>query len=147
MTGATELLVLRLALIAVIFAFAAVVALSLRGSLAPRAAQPVAGARQRGWRLVALSTGESGLARGTQFSLAGTMLIGRDNRAGIMLPDASVSARHATIERVAGAWRVTDLGSTNGTFIDGRRIGEGGATLRPGQKLALGSVVLQLESG
>lgn len=146
MTGATELLVLRLGLIAVIFVFVAVVALSLRGSFAVPARLGAPAQRPRRWTLVVVGPGESGLARGTRFELAGNMLIGRDGRAGIVLPDASVSARHASIERVDRAWRVSDLGSTNGTFVDGRRVGENGAAIRPGVKLGFGNIVLQLES-
>jgi hypothetical protein len=145
-TGATELLLLRLGLIAIIFVFVAVVALSLRGSFGVPTRAPAAAARPRSWRLVVVGAGESGLARGAEFALAGNMLIGRDGRAGIILPDASVSTRHATIERVDGTWRVTDLGSTNGTFVNGKRVGERGATARRGMKLAFGNVVLQLES-
>ncbi|MGE0600845.1 MAG: FHA domain-containing protein [Dehalococcoidia bacterium] len=146
MTGPTELLLLRLGLIAVIFVFVAVVALSLRGSFAMPARHLAATQRPRRWSLVVVGPGESGLARGARFELAGNMLIGRDGRAGIILPDASVSARHATIERLERSWRVSDLGSTNGTFIDGKRVSEKGAQVRPGVKLTFGNIVLQLES-
>ncbi|MGE3074106.1 MAG: FHA domain-containing protein [Dehalococcoidia bacterium] len=146
MTGPTELLVLRLGLITVIFIFVAVVAITLRGSFAIPVRQASSSQRPRRWLLVVVGPGESGLARGARFELAGNMLIGRDGRAGIVLPDASVSARHATIERRDRNWRVADLGSTNGTFIDGKRVSEKGAPLRPGVKLTFGNIVLQLES-
>ncbi len=146
MTGATELLFLRLGLIAVIFVFVAVVALSLRGSFAMPVRRVASSQRPRNWTLVVVSPAESGLARGARFELAGNMLIGRDGRAGIVLPDVSVSARHASIERLDRSWRVSDLGSTNGTFIDGKRVGEKGAPVRPGAKITFGNVALQLES-
>lgn len=149
MSGPTELLVLRLGLIAVMFVFVAVVALTLRGGLPQR--QPVgAGARtgQRSeWRLVVLTPGDSGLRKGAEFVLAGSMLIGRDVRAGIVIPDGSVSTRHASIERVTGGWRVADLGSTNGTLVDGRNVPPQGVVLRGGERLSVGGVVLQLVSG
>lgn len=141
MSGPTELLVLRLGLIALIFVFVAVVALSLNASVGRRAT-PVAAGRQA--RLVVVRPGESGLAQGTQFALAGMMVLGRDPGAGIIIGDSSVSTRHATIERVDGHWRVTDLGSTNGTFVDGKQVGPRGATVRPNGRLAVGNVVLQL---
>ena len=141
MSGPTELLALRLALIGVIFVFVAVVAVSLRGSVTPRVARLPA---LRNARLVVVRAGESGMPRGTQFALAGAMVVGRDAEAGIVLADASVSARHATIERRQGAWLVIDLGSTNGTFVDGRRVGRAGAELRPRGEVAFGNVVLQL---
>jgi len=33
-----------------------------------------------------------------------------------------VSRRHARLDRTAEGWRLTDLGSSNGTFVNGRRI-------------------------
>jgi len=142
-----ELLVLRLALIVVIFAFVAAVAVALRSGLAPvRAAvpSPAAPRPQRGWRLVVVGPGDTGLAPGVEFAVAGHMTIGRDMSAGIVLGDPSVSGHHAAIERVQGGWRLTDLGSTNGTSVGGRPIGPGGAVLKGGEKISLGAVVLRL---
>ncbi len=139
-----ELLVLRLALIAVVFVFALAVALSLqRGLVAPRAAAAVP-ARARQWRLVVVSPGETGMAVGLEFPVAGSMTIGRDPDSGIVLGDPSVSARHAVLERVQGGWRLTDTGSTNGTRVEGRPVGPGGALLRGSERIALGAVVLRL---
>ena len=60
-------------------------------------------------------------------------VIGRGVEADVMLDDAGVSRRHAEITIVDGRARVVDLGSTNGTFVDGERIHAGG--------LADGSVI------
>jgi len=145
LTGPTELLVLRLALIGVIFLFVAIVAVSLRGSVVPaqRNVRAASGGRAR---LVLLRSGDTGLPAGTEFVLAGTMTIGRDDRAGIVLADPSVSTRHASVEYVSGGWKVTDLGSTNGTFLNGRAIGEAGAVARGRDRLIVGSVELQFSS-
>src|SRR6266403_876507 len=43
----------------------------------------------------------------------------------IVLDDSSVSRRHAEIRPTNAGWRVKDLGSTNGTFINGTRLGAG----------------------
>lgn len=145
MNGASELLLLRLGLIAVIFMFIAVVALTLRGGLS-RAPQPAQAARQGRWRLVVVSPGETGLRRGTEFVLAGSMVIGRDGRAGISLPDSSVSTRHAAIERAGPGWRLTDLGSTNGTLVEGRPVDGTGVIVRGRERIAFGNVVLQLDA-
>ncbi len=48
--------------------------------------------------------------------------IGRRPGNDIVVPDAYVSGQHATIEVVGDEVRLTDLGSTNGTFIEGRRL-------------------------
>jgi hypothetical protein len=145
MSGPTELLVLRLGLIALIFVFVAVVAVSLNSSIPARAGASRPAPRPSA-RLVVLRPGESGLAQGTQFALAGLMVVGRDPGAGIIIGDSSVSTRHATIERVDGHWHVTDLGSTNGTFVDGKPVGSQGATARPNSRLTVGNVVLELRT-
>ena len=72
------------------------------------------------------------------------MTIGRDGEAGILIAESSVSSRHATIERVQGGWKLTDLGSTNGTTANGRPVGQGGVLLRGGERVGLGAVVLRL---
>ena len=142
-----ELLILRLALIAIVFIFVSAVAITLRSGLAPgRAAapSPAAPRRQRGWRLIVVAPGDTGLAPGVEFAVAGSMTIGRDMSAGIVLGDPSVSGHHAAIERIQGGWRLTDLGSTNGTSVGGRPIGPGGAVLKGGEKIGLGAVVVRL---
>jgi len=139
-----DLLVIRLGLIAVIFVFALAVALSLRSGLQGVRAPAPPPARRAGWRLVLVSPGETGLAPGAVFALAGSMTLGRDGDAGIVLSDPSVSARHAVVERVQGGWRIADVGSTNGTRVDGRPVGPGGVVLRGDERITLGAVVLRL---
>jgi DNA-binding winged helix-turn-helix (wHTH) protein len=69
---------------------------------------------------------------------AGSTTVGRDPEAGVWLDVPSVSWRHARIEVAAGGITIEDLGSTNGTFVRGRRVREEtalahGDTLRFGQ--------------
>lgn len=47
------------------------------------------------------------------------MLLGRDPRAGIFLDSADISANHASITFVGGYYLLKDVGSTNGTFVNG----------------------------
>ena len=131
MSGSVELLLLRLGLIAIVFAFVFAAALSMRSGL--RA--PVAGRTLRsglGPRFVVIAPGETGIRAGTEIALAGEMSIGRDSTNGIVLGDPSVSGLHATIERVRDGWRLTDHGSTNGTMLNGHRIDGRGVMLRGG---------------
>lgn len=147
MSGSSELIVLRLGLIAVLFAFLLAAALIMRSGLvserlpAPRTRQVTpAGGRAR---LVVASPAYSGLKPGTEFQVAGPTAIGRDDVNGIVLADASVSSRHATIEPAAQGWLVRDLGSTNGTFVDGRRVDGRGLTLTDGSEVLVGAVGLR----
>ncbi len=50
--------------------------------------------------------------------------IGRDSRCDLLIEDTTVSRWHARLERAAGQWLLTDLGSTNGTRLNGWRIGQ-----------------------
>ncbi len=50
------------------------------------------------------------------------MVVGRSNSAAIRLPDANVSREHAAFVDEAGSWIITDLGSTNGTFVNGEPV-------------------------
>jgi hypothetical protein len=70
-------------------------------------------------------------------------LIGREETCDVVIEDRSVSRRHVLIERRGGEWAVVDQGSANGTFLDGRRVGE--ATLSNGQELRVGTVVFRVE--
>jgi predicted component of type VI protein secretion system len=56
----------------------------------------------------------------------------------IVVEDRTVSRLHAVFERLPGGWTVRDLGSRNGTFLNGTRLGEL-TVLRPGDKVRLGS--------
>ncbi|MCH9682321.1 MAG: tetratricopeptide repeat protein [Deltaproteobacteria bacterium] len=80
----------------------------------------------------------TGQSVGTVFELpVGTTIIGRGQDARVMLRDDGVSRRHAEIIRDPdGSAKLVDLQSTNGTFINGRRIHAEG--LREGDRLRIG---------
>ncbi len=52
------------------------------------------------------------------------MIIGRDPSCRISLPNPLVSSRHLQLHHDGSGWRATDLGSTNGTWANGQRVGE-----------------------
>lgn len=92
----------------------------------------------REWRhsLVVLE----GLEPGRRIELGDKPLVlGRRTAADLVLPEPQVSALHCRVQSEAGrpALRVTDFKSTNGSFINGRRI-TGSAYLAPGGTLAVG---------
>jgi diguanylate cyclase (GGDEF)-like protein len=64
-------------------------------------------------------------------------LIGRDPEADVAIPDERLSRRHALVLRESTGYAVEDLGSTNGTFVDGERV-HGRRTLEDGCRIFLG---------
>jgi len=92
------------------------------------------------WALVAYA----GAALGRVFPIpAGLVILGRAPDAGIALLDGEVSRYHARIRVEEGHVQVEDLGSTNGTRVNGDLI-LGPADLRVGDRLSLGGHVLKL---
>jgi hypothetical protein len=68
-------------------------------------------------------------------------VIGRSRDAEVVIDDPNVSRRHAELRPSGGAWTVSDLGSTNGVRVNGRRIDpERPQSLRPGDRIELGTV-------
>ena len=65
--------------------------------------------------------------------------IGRGDYNDVVIADPSVSTMHAKLQRRDAIWILTDLGSTNGTFVEGERL-TGEAPLGPGTTLRFGDV-------
>jgi hypothetical protein len=65
------------------------------------------------------------------------LLLGRHPACDVVLGDLSVSRRHARLRYHDGGWTLCDLESSNGTKVNGLRVGR--CALRPGDRLALGS--------
>jgi len=65
--------------------------------------------------------------------------IGRADYNDLVFPDESVSTAHAKLQRREGVWVLVDLGSTNGTFVDGDQI-QGEAPLAPGATVRFGEI-------
>jgi DNA-binding NtrC family response regulator len=70
------------------------------------------------------------------------VVVGADRGCDVALTDPSVSSRHCTITPTATGFVVTDLGSRNGTSLDGVAVGK--VTAPPGAVLRLGHTLLQL---
>ena len=73
------------------------------------------------------------------------MEIGRGSNAGLVLDADSVSRRHAKIEPLDAGYRLTDLGSTNGTYVNGVRVKE--HTLQDGDRVQIGKALLKYLAG
>lgn len=68
------------------------------------------------------------------------LTIGRDITNRVVINDPEVSRRHAKLTASMGGYTIEDLGSTNGTFVDGQRL-MGPHLLRPGQTIMLGEKI------
>jgi pSer/pThr/pTyr-binding forkhead associated (FHA) protein len=83
----------------------------------------------------------SGPNPGTVFTLEGEQLtIGRDSSNEIAINDAEVSRRHATLSFQGGKYVIEDLGSTNGTFVNGQRLAAQ-RVLKSGEIITLGEKI------
>ncbi len=85
-----------------------------------------------------------GPRRGKVFLLENSILIiGRDPLLDVALANPEVSRQHARMARDEnGDYKIQDLGSTNGTFVNGQRLGGEPYTLQAGQEVVLGSSVI-----
>ncbi len=87
-----------------------------------------------------------GRDRGTRFELEKpTLSIGRDVRNDIRLQDTEVSRRHAELRQIDGGFSIHDLGSSNGTFVNGIAIST--HVMQSGDQLLLGRTLLLYTGG
>ena len=95
-------------------------------------------------RLLVVTSPE--LVQGATIEVSAPTVIGRDAQSGIRLDhDEYVSSRHARIEpRPEGAW-IDDLGSTNGTFVNGSRLKKG-RIAKAGDVIKIGATELQVQA-
>ncbi|MEL6343708.1 MAG: FHA domain-containing protein [Myxococcota bacterium] len=82
--------------------------------------------------------------RNVSLSTAEPLIVGR-KRGDLLLDDPLVSGSHAQIIPRDGGWVIQDLGSTNGTLVDGRLVYE--AALRPGAEITVGNTRMVLFIG
>jgi hypothetical protein len=85
----------------------------------------------------------SGPRAGERIDVTAEMVVGREN-ADLEIADPEISRRHARIRLVADGLEVEDLGSTNGTWVDGARI-DAAASVGDGAKLRFGDSELSVE--
>jgi pSer/pThr/pTyr-binding forkhead associated (FHA) protein len=85
--------------------------------------------------------------RKTPFTLSKTskFTIGRKTKNDITIPQYTTSDLHATIKWVKSSFKVTDENSTNGTYLNGKRI-EGPTALKNGDKIKIGKFVIKFKA-
>jgi len=149
------LLILKIAFLVLLYGFIVLVVRSATKGMdrAPQesivlgAAEAAALRAEHGFkptRLLVVTSPE--LDQGATIEVSAPTVVGRDAQSGIRLDhDEYVSSRHARIEpRPEGAW-VDDLGSTNGTFVNGSKLKKG-RIAKTGDVIRIGATELQVQA-
>ncbi len=90
--------------------------------VAPSAAEPGAAETIIGTPLPPRLVVISGSRQGEKFTLQGEVRLGREEDNDIALDDPKVSRHHAVLRPEAGGYTIADMGSANGTFVNGQQI-------------------------
>jgi hypothetical protein len=104
-----------------------------RGAFPPRASIQSARQAPQPLRLLPIGPGLPELAL-----VSAPVSVGRSDDNDLVLPDPEVSRHHARLEPDGQGWRVVDLGSTNGTWVNGVRVNE--EIITAGDEVAFGGV-------
>jgi hypothetical protein len=137
---ALSLWLLRLLFLALLYMFLFAVVRVLVRDLRAAAREP--GIELGRLRVLASPEGEPPV--GVVFGLDAVTTLGRDVNNAIVVEDRFASADHAILTFRGRTWYVEDLGSTNGTFVNGNEV-NGLAPVGFGDELQIGQVRLRLE--
>jgi hypothetical protein len=144
LTAEAVILLLRLALVVLIYLFLASIALAAARELRALARYGAApGQGRRGGHLIVVQPGATSLVPGEALPLRPVTKLGRAAQNTIVLDDTFISAEHAVIVQRDGGWWLTDRGSTNGTAVNDRPV-KGEVGLRTGDVVAIGDVRLKV---
>ncbi|MCC7366892.1 MAG: FHA domain-containing protein [Chloroflexi bacterium] len=144
LTAEAIILLLRLALIGLLYLFVALVVVAAGRELRRAAlAAPDARVRGPGARLVVVDPGDTSLIPGETLSLRPVTRLGRAEGNTIVLDGTYISADHAAIIQRDGSWWLADRGSTNGTALNDRPV-NGEVGLTPGDVIGIGDVRLRI---
>jgi hypothetical protein len=146
MPAEAALLVLRIVVIGALYTFLFLVVLVVARDLrrGGREATVEAVADIPAGHLAVVSVDPEVTLGADTFALAPESTIGRDASATVTIPDSFVSTRHARLSHRRGRWWIEDLGSTNGTRVNGRPV-KGAVAVAFGDTLDVGRVRFRLE--
>jgi hypothetical protein len=138
---------LRFVFLALLYVFVLIVARTAYNELKPTPSRPAvsrASARTpRGGRKAKLViASETGRKKQASWDLEGDVSIGRAQECAVSIADEFASNLHSKIYRAEGRYYVEDLGSTNGTYVNGRRI-HYPTELRNGDRFKIGRTVME----
>ena len=110
-------------------------------------ARPVRRAKERGkGSPVASLFVIQGADQGKRFELKSpAVALGRENSNPIRIHDTEVSRRHAEVRQVDSSYRVVDLGSANGTYLNGQPVEE--SEIHSGDRIQVGQTVMLFSEG
>jgi pSer/pThr/pTyr-binding forkhead associated (FHA) protein len=134
--------IMRLAFLALIYLFLIGVVRVLIRDLRAASREP---ATELG-RLIVLASPSGEPVVGAVFALDAVTTIGRDVNNAVVIEDPFASSEHCALTFRGRAWFVEDLGSTNGTFLNGNQV-DGTAPMSYGDEIQVGEVRLRLERG
>ena len=93
-------------------------------------------------RLIVLSGGA--LVKGAEFMMSESMTLGRGQGCNVsMARDTYASSVHARIYQHSNEWRVEDLNSTNGTYVNGKKL-SGSQSIVSGDRLQIGQTIFEV---
>lgn len=137
-----QILLLRIGLIIILYAFLAVIVGLIWQDL--RAASRHMPQRRTVYgHLIVVEGGDSGLVPGDAFPIEPVTSLGRDLSNTVTLRDSFASAEHALLSLRDDLWWLEDLGSTNGTFVNGMPVEEP-TLVADGDVIRVGGVELKL---
>jgi pSer/pThr/pTyr-binding forkhead associated (FHA) protein len=134
--------IMRLAFLALIYLFLIGVVRVLIRDLRAASREP---ATELG-RLIVLASPSGEPAVSAVFALDAVTTIGRDVNNAVVIEDPFASSEHCALTFRGRSWFVEDLGSTNGTFLNGNQV-DGTAPMSYGDEIQVGEVRLRLERG
>ena len=131
---------LRILFLVVLYLFLLALMLTIQQDVGGAASEPTRGGSAR---LVVEEPGQTSLRPGGALVLEPVTRLGRSGRNTIVLDDSYVSSEHAVITQRDGTWWLADLQSTNGTFVNERRV-DGEVALAPGDVVGIGDIRLRV---
>lgn len=131
------LTLLRLIFLALVYLFVWQVARSISGHLGLRTQS---GRRRHGTRIVMV---RSETQAGLDFNVEDAVVVGRSSEADIVIEDPYASEFHMRLAAREGRLVLSDLGSTNGTYINGRRVTTP-VDLSRGDAIQIGKTVMEV---
>jgi hypothetical protein len=138
---------LRIVFLVLLYIFVFLVARTVYRELKPAPARsaiekaPAKAARGRRKARLVMANG-TGRRKQASWELVGEIVIGRASECAISIDDEFTSNLHAKIYQTEGRYYVEDLGSTNGTYVNGRRI-HYPTELRGGDRIKIGRTMME----